>query len=291
MRYRFIEVEKASYPIALMCRILQVSRGGYYAWRTRPESARSRSDRKLLVDIRAAHKASRRTYGSPRMQRELLAQGHSVGRHRVARLMRLDGLRGRRRRRFRTTTQSNHAHPVAANQLERQFAVEAPNQAWVTDITYVWTLQGWLYLCVILDLYSRRVVGWAMGGRINQALTLRALKMALAGRAPKPGLVHHSDRGSQYAAKIYRRLLKARGIECSMSRKGDCWDNAVAESFFATLKVELVYETLFITRAQARLQIFEYIEVFYNRVRRHSYLGYVSPVDYEGDNASDMKAA
>ncbi len=291
MRYRFIEVEKASYPIALMCRILQVSRGGYYAWRTRPESARSRSDRTLLVAIRAAHKASRRTYGSPRMQRELLAQGHSVGRHRVARLMRLDGLRGRRRRRFRTTTQSNHAHPVAANQLERQFAVETPNQAWVTDITYVWTLQGWLYLCVILDLYSRRVVGWAMSERINQALTLGALKMALAGRAPKPGLVHHSDRGSQYAAKLYRRLLKARGIECSMSRKGDCWDNAVAESFFATLKVELVYETLFITRAQARQQIFEYIEVFYNRVRRHSYLGYVSPVDYEGDNASDTKAA
>ncbi len=212
------------------------------------------------------------------MQRELLAQGQSVGRHRVARLMRLGGLRGRRRRRFRTTTQSNHAHPVAANQLERQFAVETPNQAWVTDITYVWTLQGWLYLCVILDLYSRRVVGWAMGERINQALTLRALKMALAGRAPKPGLVHHSDRGSQYAAKSYRRILKARGIECSMSRKGDCWDNAVAESFFATLKVELVYETLFITRAQARQQIFEYIEVFYNRVRRHSYLGYVSPV-------------
>ena len=291
MRYRFIEVEKAAYPIALMCRVLQVSRGGYYAWRTRPESARSRSDRKLLVDIRAAHKASRRTYGSPRMQRELLAQGHSVGRHRVARLMRLDGLRGRRRRRFRTTTQSNHAHPVAANQLERQFAVEAPNQAWVTDITYIWTLQGWLYLCVILDLYSRRVVGWAMSERINQALTLGALKMALAGRAPKPGLVHHSDRGSQYAAKLYRRLLKARGIECSMSRKGDCWDNAVAESFFATLKVELVYETLFITRAQARQGIFEYIEAFYNRVRRHSYLGYVSPVDYEGDNASDTKAA
>ena len=290
MRYRFIEVEKASYPIALMCRILQVSRGGYYAWRTRPESARSRSDRKLLVDIRAAHKASRRTYGSSRMQRELLAQGQSVGRHRVARLMRLDGLRGRRRRRFRTTTQSNHAHPVAANQLERQFAVEAPNQAWVTDITYIWTLQGWLYLCVILDLYSRRVVGWAMSERINQALTLGALKMALAGRAPKPGLVHHSDRGSQYAAKIYRRLLKARGIECSMSRKGDCWDNAVAESFFATLKVELVYETLFITRAQARQQIFEYIEVFYNRARRHSYLGYVSPVDYECNHASDTKS-
>ena len=180
---------------------------------------------------------------------------------------------------------------MAANQLERQFAVETPNQAWVTDITYVWTLQGWLYLCVILDLYSRRVVGWAMGQRINQALTLGALKMALAGRAPKPGLVHHSDRGSQYAAKIYRRLLKARGIECSMSRKGDCWDNAVAESFFATLKVELVYETLFVTRAQARQQIFEYIEGFYNRVRRHSYLGYVSPVDYEGGNASDTKAA
>ena len=291
MRYRFVEAEKASYPVALMCRVLKVSRGGYYAWRRRPESTRSCRDRKLLVDIRAAHKASRRTYGSPRMHRELTEQGHTVGRHRVARLMRQDGLRGRRRRRFRTTTQSNHAHPVAPNQLERQFAAAAPDRVWVTDITYVWTLEGWLYLCVILDLYSRRVVGWAMDKRIDQALTLRALRMALAARAPAAGLVHHSDRGSQYAAKAYRRLLKANQVACSMSRKGDCWDNAVAESFFATLKVELVHERTFYTREQARREIFEYIEGFYNRVRRHSHLGYLSPAAYEHDNASISKAA
>jgi transposase InsO family protein len=195
--------------------------------------------------------------------------------------MRQDGLRGRRRRRFRTTTQSNHDHPVAPNHLARQFGSDAPDQAWVSDITYVWTQEGWLYLCAILDLYSRRVVGWAMGTRVDQALTLRALRMALSARAPKPGLVHHSDRGSQYAAKSYRRLLQANRVVCSMSRKGDCWDNAVAESFFATLKVELVHETQFHTRGRAQQEIFEYIEGFYNRVRRHSYLGYVSPVDYE----------
>lgn len=285
MRYRFIEVEKAAYPIALICRVLQVSRSGYYAWRTRPESARSCADRKLLVAIRAAHKASRHTYGSPRMHRELRAHGHAVGRHRVARLMRQDGLQGRRRRRYRNTTQSHHAHPVAANQLERRFNVEAPNRAWVSDISYVWTLEGWLYLGVILDLYSRRVIGWAMGPRIDQALTLRALRMALEGREPQAGLVHHSDRGSQYAATAYRRLLDAHQLAASMSRKGDCWDNAVAESFFATLKVELVHETLFVTREQAQREIFEYIEGFYNRVRRHSYLGYLSPVDYERNNA------
>jgi len=291
MRYRFIEVEKATFPIALMCRLLQVARGGYYAWRTRPESRRSRSNRKLLVDIQAAHQASRRTYGSPRVHRELRDQGQRVGRHRIARLMRENGLCGRRRRRFRTTTQSNHAHPVAENVLARQFTTEAPNAVWVSDITYIWTLEGWLYLGVILDLYSRRVVGWAMGARIDQELTLRALRMALSDRRPKPGLVHHSDRGSQYAAKRYRRLLAARRIDCSMSRKGDCWDNAVAESFFATLKVELVYETQFITRDQARRAIFEYIEGFYNRVRRHSHLGYVSPAAYEREYATVSKAA
>lgn len=291
MRFRFIEVEKARYPIALMCRLLLVARGGYYAWRTRPESRRSRSNRKLLVDIQAAHQASRRVYGSPRVHRQLRDQGQVVGRHRVARLMRESGLCGRRRRRFRTTTQSNHAHPVAENVLARQFTTEAPNAAWVSDITYIWTAEGWLYLGVILDLYSRRVVGWAMGARIDQELTLRALRMALSARRPKPGLVHHSDRGSQYAAKAYRRLLAARRIDCSMSRKGDCWDNAVAESFFATLKVELVYATQYSTRDQARSAIFEYIEGFYNRVRRHSHLGYVSPAVYEREYATVAKAA
>ena len=281
MRYRFIAAEKAEYPVTLMSRILQVSRSGFYAWRKRAESARARSDRALVVDIKAVHKASRDTYGSPRVHRELVAQGHAVGRDRVARLMRDNELRGKRKRRFRNTTQSNHRHPVAPNVLDREFTVEQPNVAWVGDITYVWTLEGWLYLCVILDLYSRRVVGWAMGNRIDQALTLRALRMALDTREPGAGLMHHTDRGSQYAANDYRKLLKARGITCSMSRKGNCWDNAVAESFFATLKVEFVHETLFRTRAQATREIFEYIEVFYNRVRRHSSIGYLSPMDFE----------
>ena len=283
MRYRFIEAEKAAYPVTLMCRILRVSRSGFYAWNKRTESARARSDRALVVDIKAAHRTSRGIYGSPRLHRELVAQGHTVGRGRVARLMRENHVRGKRRRRFRITTQSNHHHPVAPNTLARQFAVTRPNVAWVGDITYVWTLEGWLYLCVILDLYSRRVVGWAMSERINQALTLRALSMALQAREPGPGLLHHSDRGSQYAANDYRKLLQARGITCSMSRKGNCWDNAVAESFFATLKVEFIHESLFRTRSQATTEIFEYIEVFYNRMRRHSFLGYLSPQEFESN--------
>ena len=281
MRYRFLAVEKADYPVRLLCRVLAVSASGFYAWSRRPESARARSDRSLLLAIRVAHRTSRDTYGSPRVHRELVAQGQTAGLHRIARLMREQGLCGKRRRRFRTTTQSRHSHPVAPNLLARQFAVPRPKVAWVGDITYVWTLEGWLYLGILLDLYSRRVVGWATGSRIDQALTLRALRMALQGTQPGPGLVHHTDRGSQYAAKDYRKLLQGRGIDCSMSRKGNCWDNAVAESFFATLKVELVHESLFRTRAQATAEIFEYIEVFYNRIRRHSFLGYLSPQEFE----------
>ena len=291
MRYRFIAAQKAEYPVSLMSRILQVSRSGFYAWSKRAQSARSRSDQALMVDIKAVHRASRNTYGSPRVRRELFAQGHTVGRGRVARLMRDNDLRGKRKRRFRTTTQSNHRYRVAPNVLQRQFTAEQPNAAWAGDITYVWTMEGWLYLAVILDLYSRRVVGWAMGKRINQALTLRALRMALKACEPGPGLIHHTDRGSQYAANDYRKLLKARRITCTMSRKGDCWDNAVAESFFATLKVEFVHETLFHTRAQATSEIFEYIEVFYNRVRRHSFLGYVSPMEFEKNNVPLHNAA
>ena len=281
MRYRFLAVEKAAYPVRLLCRVLQVSASGYYAWRQRPESARARSDRSLLLDIRVAHQRSRGIYGSPRMHRELVDQGQTAGLHRIARLMREQGLCGKRRQRFRTTTQSRHSHPVAPNLLARQFAVPRPKVAWVGDITYLRTLEGWCYLGVILDLYSRRVIGWAMSERIDQALTLRALRIALQGCQPGPGLVHHTDRGSQYAAKDYRKLLQGRGIYCSMSRKGNCWDNAVAESFFATLKVELVHESLFRTRAQATAEIFEYIEVFYNRIRRHSFLGYLSPQEFE----------
>ncbi len=264
-----------------MCRVLKVSRSGYYAWRTRPESPRTRANRRLVSEIRAVHEASRKNYGSPRVFEELRERGHTAGRHRIARLMRENGIRGRRRRRFRTTTQSNHSHPVAENVVERRFDVQTMNETWATDITYIWTLEGWLYLCVILDLFSRRVVGWSMDARIDQNLTLSALKMALGDREVKPGLVHHSDRGSQYAAKAYRNVLVAHDIESSMSRKGDCWDNAVVESFFATLKVELVHDSVFVTREQACREIFDYIEVFYNRQRRHSYLGYLSPVNYE----------
>jgi len=283
VRYQFIAAQKAEYPVALMSRLLCVSRSGFYAWTKRAQSTRTRSDRALMVTIKAAHKASRNIYGSPRVHLDLVAQGHAVGRGRVARLMRDNALRGKRKKRFRTTTQSDHRHPIAPNVLAREFTVEQPNVAWVGDITYIGTQEGWLYLAVILDLYSRRVIGWAMGKRIDQALTLRALRMALDTREPGAGLVHHTDRGSQYAANDYRKLLKARSITCSMSRKGNCWDNAVAESFFATLKVEFVHETLFHTRAQATREIFEYIEVFYNRVRRHSSVGYVSPMDFEKD--------
>ena len=221
--------------------------------------------------------------GAPGCTVSCWPRAHTVGRGRVARLMRENGVRGKRRRRFRITTQSHHPHPVAPNTLERQFVVTRPNVAWVGDITYVWTLEGWLYLCVILDLYSRRVIGWAMSERINQALTLQALSMALQAREPGPGLMHHSDRGRQYAANDYRKLLHARGITCSMSRKGNCWDHAVAESFFATLKVEFIHESLFRTRSQATTEIFEYIEVFYHRMRRHSFLGYVSPQEFESN--------
>lgn len=214
-----------------------------------------------------------------------------MSRDRVARLMRENNLRGRRKRRFRNTTDSDHTHPVAPNVLERQFTTKQPNAAWVGDVTYIWTMEGWLYLAVILDLYSRRVVGWAMSNRIDQTLTLRALHMALTAREPGHGLIHHTDRGSQYAATAYRKLLKARAIVCSMSRRGNCWDNAVAESFFATLKVELVRESLFRTRAQATSEIFEYIEVFYNRERRHSSLDYVSPLEFERNHVSLRCAA
>ncbi len=281
MRFRFIAVEKANYPVTLMCRILNASRSGFYAWNKRPESARSCSDRALVVDIKSAHRASRGNYGSPRVRRALVAQGHTVGRDRVARLMRENGLRGKRRRRFRNTTDSNHTYPVAPNVLERQFTTKQPNAAWAGDITYIWTMEGWLYLAVIIDLYSRRVVGWAMSNRIDQSLTLRALHMALRAREPGPGLIHHTDRGSQYAANAYQRLLKARGTICSMSRKGDCWDNAVAESFFATLKEELIYRGTWPTRASAKAAIAQYIDGFYNVRRRHSTLGFVSPIDFE----------
>ena len=281
MRYRVIREHDRRYPIRLMCRALAVSAAGYYAWRVRPESARSVSDRTTLSVIRVIHRESRETYGSPRIWGTLVKQGHRIGEHRVARLMRQEGIRAKTVKKWRTTTQSQHRFPVAANTLERAFTVEAPNRVWAGDITYVWTLEGWLYLAVLLDLYSRRVVGWAMSQRITVELTEQALTMALAKRAPTAGLLHHSDRGSQYAATSYQRVLAEYGLLPSMSRKGNCWDNACVESFFGTLKRELVYQRRYVTRDEARQDIFEYIEVFYNRQRRHSTLGYHSPAEYE----------
>lgn len=289
MRFAFIQVHAWQHAITTMCRVLRVSKAGYYAWVPRPPSAHTTADEQLADRIRAVHRASRRTYGSPRVQEELKAQGERHGRKRIARLMRTHGIRAKAVRRFRVTTDSKHAHPVAPNTLARQFAVDqvaAPNRVWVGDITYLTTREGWLYLAVVLDLGSRRVIGWAMRHTLEGGLTEEALTMALTGRRPGPGVLHHTDRGSQYAAGDYRALLTTHGMECSMSRVGDCWDNAVAESFFATLKRELADDADWATRDDARTAVFEYIEVWYNRQRRHSSLDYLSPVAYELRHAS-----
>jgi transposase InsO family protein len=281
MRYRAIQEHDRRYPIRLMCRTLAVSPAGYYAWRSRPESHRAVSARTVLSAIRVIHQESRETYGSPSIWDALLKQGHGVGEHRVARLMRQAGLRAKTVKTWRATTQSQQRFPVAANTLDRQFTVESPNRVWAGDRTSVWTTEGWLYLAGILDLYSRRVIGWAMGHRLTVDLAERALIMALANRRPRAGLLHHSDRGSQYAATSYQQLLATHGVTVSMSRKGNCWDNACIESFFGTLKRELVYHRHYATREDATRDIFEYIEVFSNRQRRHSTLGYHSPAEYE----------
>ena len=270
MRYRAIQEHDRRYPIRLMCRTLAVSSAGYYAWRSRPESPRSANTRTLLSAIRVIHQESRETYGSPSIWDALIKQGHCVGEHRVARLMRVEGIRAKTVKKWRATTQSNPRLPVAENTLNRQFTVEHPNRVWAGDITYVWTTEGWLYLAVILDLYSRLVVGWAMGHHLTVALAERALTMVLTHRKLTAGLLAHSDRGSQYAARRYQRLLGEHGITSSMSRTGNCWDNACVESFFGTLKRELVYHRRYATRNEATQDIFEYIEVFYNRRRRHS---------------------
>jgi transposase InsO family protein len=268
--------------VARLCRALGVSRSGFYASQTRREGVRSRERRELLLVIRRIHEEVDPVYGAPRMHREVAAEGHRCGRHRVARIMHAAGLRARRRPRRRPrTTDSRHALPVAPNVLAQQFAASLPDRVWVGDITYLPTGEGWLYLAVLLDLCSRRVVGWAMDRLIDRSLVLRALGMALDRRKPNPELLHHSDRGSQYASTDYQLELEAAGFRCSMSQRGNCYDNAVAESFFATLKKERVHHRRWRTREQARSDLFEYIEGFYNQRRRHSALGYRSPVEYE----------
>lgn len=281
MRFRFIEAEKATFPVRILCRVLDVSRSGFYAWAGRGPSKRAKADAVLAVEIAASHRQSRCTYGSPRVHRDLRTRGWRLGEKRVARVMRERGIVPVQKRRFRRTTDSNHTHPVAPNVLGRRFVAKVRDRAWVTDVTYVATSEGWAYLAVILDLFSRRVVGWAISATNDTVLARDALGRALRSRRPRRGLIHHSDRGSPYASAEYRAILAAHGLVASMSRRGDCWDNAVAESFFATLRAELLDRERYATRAEAIASVGDYIDRFYNPRRRHSHLGYVSPLEYE----------
>ena len=281
MRYQCIDRHRNQYPVRMMCGALKVSRSGYYAWHTRPESDRGVTDRALTQAIQVIHRESKGVYGAPKICAELKAQGHHHGRHKIARLMRLAGLRGCPQRRFKVTTQSDPSHPVAKNLLQQDFRAKAPNHRWASDITYIDTQQGWLYLAIVMDLYSRRIVGWSMDRWISRHLAIDALTMALDSRMPENPLIHHSDRGAQYTSDDFRSELDKHGIQCSMSGRGNCYDNAAVESFFGLLKRERVNRRRYRTRDDARADIFDYIECFYNRRRRHGYMGNISPVDFE----------
>lgn len=281
MRYQFIQDHQDEFPVRRMCSVLGVSSSGYYAWRTRPVSSRARANQKLLVEIRAIHSRSRRIYGSPRVHAELRDCNFLVGKNRVARLMRAENLRGQRKRKQPHTTNSQHGHPVAPNHLNRDFHATRPNEKWLADITYIPTAEGWLYLAVVLDLFSRKIVGWAFAATLESCLVEQAFQMAVRDRTALTGLLHHSDRGSQYAGDAYQRLLSDQQIQVSMSRTGNCYDNAPMESFFSTLKCEHVHFQKYQTRQEAQTDIFAYIVGFYNRQRRHSSLGYISPDEFE----------
>jgi transposase InsO family protein len=288
MRFTFIQSHARIFHISTMCRVLEVSRAGYYAWRARPLCDRVKDDRVLTAKIREIQRQVKSRYGSPRTHQELKALGFKCGENRVARVMRNAGIRAKSAPKFRVTTNSEHDHAIAPNVLDRQFSIEKnrqPDQTWVSDITYIPTREGWLYLSVIIDLSTRMVVGWSMRTRLDQELALNALRMALKHRSVRGGspLVHHSDRGAQYAGGAYQLLLKEAGFTTSMSRPGDCWDNAVAESFFATLTKELLIDGVFESRQQGCRAVFEFIEVWYNRQRRHSSLGYRTPAEYEAE--------
>ena len=285
MKFAFVQAEKADVPVTTLCRILQISRSGYYAWLERPESAHATRDRELRVHVRASFDASKKRYGSPRVWEDLIEENIHVSRKRVVRLMQEEGLVARARKRYKSTTMSDHDQPVAANLLDRRFEAAAPNQRWVGDTTeFVIGSSGKLYLAAILDLFSRFVVGWAVSAVNDRHLTIRALDMALKRRSPDGGLMHHSDQGSPYASQDYQAILEARGITCSMSRRGNCYDNAVAESFFSSVKSEL--GDRFDSCGEAKMELFDYIEVFYNQRRRHSTLGQVSPAAFERARAT-----
>jgi transposase InsO family protein len=282
MRFCFIEDRRVEYPVRILCDVLGVSAAGYYAWRSRPEIRRSVANRKLVDDIKRVHRENHGRYGSPRIYEELKAQGLGASRGRIERLMRQNGVIAimARPRRVRTTD-SRHDYPIAPNVLERNFTATAPNQVWLADMSYIETDEGWLYLASVMDLYSRKIVGWAMADHLRTELPLAALKMAVAAQRPGRGLIHHSDRGVQYASEEYRNAIQSAGFRASMSRKGNCYDNAPMESFFHTLKTELVHHQHYVTRNEAARDTFAYIEGFYNRARRHSAIGYISPIQME----------
>ena len=281
MRFALIDQAKEQFPVQRLCSVLGVSQSGYFAWKDRPACRRQHEDLVLLAHARSAFALSNGTYGSPRMTRELQDNGFAVGRRRTARLMRENDIKARQRRRFKRTTDSEHSWPVAPNIIDQDFAADRPNQKWGVDISYVWTREGWIYLAVVIDLFSRRVVGWSVGDRLHRRLAIAALQTALTMRRPPEGLIHHSDRGSQYCSVDYQATLRRHGIRISMSGKGNCYDNAMVETFFKTLKSELVWRTTFFTRADAERDIARYIDGFYNPVRRHSALNYLSPAQFE----------
>jgi len=281
MRFAFINAWRKTFPIHRMCKVLRVTSRGYRAWRCRPMSQRQRDDMVLLAHIREQHKLSLGSYGRPRMTEELQELGLKVGHRRVGRLMRQNGIEAVRTRKYKVTTDSNHSFAIAPNLLDRDFLAYAPNQKWAGDITYIWTSEGWLYLAVILDLYSRRVIGWAVSNRMKRDLAIRALDMAVALRQPPKGCIHHTDRGSQYCSHDYQKRLKKYGFKVSMSGKGNCYDNAAVETFFKTLKAELIWRSTWQTRRQVEMALFEYINGFYNPRRRHSTLGGKSPLAFE----------
>jgi len=282
MKFGFVDEHRQTWPVRVMCAVLGLSVSGYYAWRSRPESSREAANRALLDDIRLIHAESSGTYGSPRVHAVLRGHGRRVGRSRIERLMRRAGLRGLAALPRRTrTTDSRHAYPIAPNRIARDFSAARPNQVWLADLTYIATGEGWLYLAAILDMHTRKIVGWCMRQTLHAEIAIDALNMAIQRQRPAHGLIHHSDRGIQYAAEAYRTVLAAAGITPSMSRKGDCWDNAPMESFFHTLKTERVHHQVYATRDQARRDLFGYIEGFYNSRRLHSALGYISPAEME----------
>jgi len=281
MSFALIDAKKAEVPVETACAVLGVSESGFYAWRSRSASARQTDDLVMLAHIRAEFSTSNETYGSPRMHAELTESGLAIGRHRVARLMSENGMKARQKTRFKKTTDSDHGGPVATNVLAQDFTANAPNQKWGVDISYVWTAEGWLYLAIVLDLFSRRIVGWSLSDRMKRGLAMDALRCAIVLRRPPAGLIHHSDRGSQYCSHDYRRLVEEHGFVASMSGRGNCYDNAMVETVFKTIKSELVWRTTFTSRDQASKAIGQYIESFYNPRRRHSSLGYVSPATFE----------